>query len=459
VIDANGRETRVRAVADQDRKGRKADDDAADEAERKSPTPEADEAKGDADEAEAKGDADEAGESKAEGEADDDEAARRVAAALGVEGEESEEKPEGEGAEAAEEAPAPNRAQRRAEAARRRKKREGDTVKADADADAEALPKDRNARARELLKRRREQAAEAKPPTLMAGEMVDDALARTTSAIGKWLRQNGSRIQWVIVGALVVGGGYLFYESRVQKTAAAASDALAAGVDADLGVIKLEDKRSDEEKAADPTKVFKNREERTEAAMAAYKKVLAEHPNTGAAILARLGEAGDLLDKREWDRALEAYSAVASSTLAAADSDVKGRAVEGMGFAKEGKGDLAGAMAAFKELQSIEARGFKELGMYQEARILLAQGEKDKAKDLLKQVREKLQQPSTEGKTFAFLEAVVDEALRRIDPSLVPPRPALGGPKGNALSAEELERIRKMLRDAAEKKQPHQDQH
>ena len=62
------------------------------------------------------------------------------------------------------------------------------------------------------------------------------------------------------------------------------------------------------------------------------------------------------------------------SALAAADPDVKGRAIEGLAFAKEGKGDLDGALASFKELSGIDVKGYKELATYHEARVLLAQG-------------------------------------------------------------------------------------
>lgn len=475
MIDARTHETRVRAVADKDRKGQASEDrdDDADEAEdRASPAPEeakpaAKKASGTASKSAAKAadDAsdDEAGddegsedeEAEAGEEGERDAAAQRVAEALGVEGGEE----PLEGAEKAEaEAPAapPNRAARRQEAAQRRKKRNKPAAAADAEED---LPKDKNARARELLKRRREQASEPRPIDLLPGEMVDDALARSTSAIGKWIRTNFSIIQWVVVGALVAGGGYLLYASQVEKKSASASSALAEGVAADRGMVRAEDKRSDEEKAFDPVKVYKTTEERTEAALAGYRKVLEQHPNTGAAMLARLGEAGAYLDKRDWAKALEGFSAVASSTLAGADPDVKARALEGLGFAKEGKGDVDGAMATYKELQGVDARGFKELGMYHEARMLLLKGDKEKAKDLLKQVKDKLGAPTTEGKIFPQLQAMVDDTLRKLDPSLVPNKaPVIGGAKGNAVSADQMEKIQRMIEDM-KKKQPAHDDH
>lgn len=344
-------------------------------------------------------------------------------------------------------------ARRRDDAVDRRRKRRG---KAASTPDGEAaLPRDKNARAKELLKRRREQASEpTRPINLLPGEMVDDAFARSTSAAGKWLRSNFGKIQWVVLAGIAAAVGFAVYTSQVEKTAAAATDALAAGITVEHAKVMAEDKRSDEEKEAEPGKVYKTADERADAAIAAYRKAQAEHAGTAAALLAKLGEAGVLLDKRDWAGAIEAYNAVLASKLATADADVRGRAIEGVGLAKEGKGDLDAATASFKELQAIDERGFKELGMYHEARMLLAKGDKDKAKDLLKQIHDKLVVPTPEGKPYRYLETVVDDALRRLDPNALPNKPPVigGDAKGNAMSADQMAKIQKMLQDAAKKK-------
>lgn len=435
-------------MSDEERKN-KANERDADEDEKETSASEDEDAEKSSDE---EGDAEEKEASDAEEKAgDEDAAAQRVADALGV-GDGEDEEPAAEKAEAeGEEAAVQNRAARRAEASQRRKKRKAATT----DDAEEALPKDKNARAKELLKRRREQAesAAARPVQLLPSEMVDDALARSASAVGKWLRTNFSVLQWVIVAAAVAGGGYALYTSQTEKKSAGASDALNAGVRADRGRIVVEDKRSEEEKEFDPARIFKTVDERADTSLASFRKVEKEHAGTGAAILARLGEGGALLDKRDWDKALEAYSAVASSTLAGADPDVKARALEGLGFAKEGKKDFDGAMAAFKELQGVDGgkQSFKELGQYHEARMQLAKGDKDKAKELLKQVHTALEKPS-EGNSNSWLKGVTDEALRRLDPSAVPPKPLIGGAgKGGAMSKEEMDRALKKMQETLEK--------
>jgi hypothetical protein len=241
--------------------------------------------------------------------------------------------------------------------------------------------------------------------------------------------------------------------------------------------VVAEDKRTDEEKEADPTRVFPTAEARADAALASYNQVIDQHPGTGGAILAKLGQAGILLEKRDYAHALDAYNAVLATPLAAADPDVKGRALEGVGFAKEGTGDLDGAMTAFKEVEKVDAKGFKELGRYHQARIHAAKGEKEKAKDILVEIlalktpekdptKEALNPvdkgtlPGIDSQMFPYLKTVAQELLRSIDPKALPARTELGGPGGAKISPEELERLIKRAREQAEQKggQPH-DEH
>ncbi|UQA56508.1 YfgM family protein [Polyangium aurulentum] len=392
-----------------------------------------------------------------------DEAAQRIAASLGVSEEDARAAEEG-GAEGEaeaqaeeEEAAKPNRAlRRRDEALARRKKRTGGGAVA-AEEPVEALPRDKNARAKELLKRRREQAAAAErkaPSQLAAGEMVDDALARTASATTKWLKENFQVLQWVILAGLVGVGGFLFYNSQAEKKSGNASSLLASAVMADQGRVAAEDPRSEEQKEFDPTRYFKTPEERADAALKAYGQVVEQFGGSGAALLAKLGQAGVFLQKREYDRAIEAYSAVLASPLAAADPDVKGRATEGLGFAKEGKGDLDGALASFKELGGIDITGYKDLSIYHQARLLFAKGDKDKAKELLKPSYDKFSVPAKEPQPLEFVAAAVRDLYTRIDPAAAQAPQFGGGAAPIQMDPAELqERARKAIEEATKKSQ------
>jgi predicted negative regulator of RcsB-dependent stress response len=326
---------------------------------------------------------------------------------------------------------------------------------------------DRNQNVKQQLLKKRDEAARRKVP-LAPGEMVDDAIARGMSGAGRWLRANFGVLQWVIVAGVAGGIGYAVYDNRSIKRAEAASADLIKGTTSERGrVVAGSTAKGEEDSTDDPTPVFKSVDEKRETALASYRKVTAAHAGTGAAILARLGEAGVLLDKREWDPALTAYNDVKSSALATADVTVKGRAIEGAGLALEGKKDVDGALKAFRELDNTDARGLKELGMYHQARILYAKGENDKAKELLKGARERLKSgdsaskssagpgPGGEARPFAFLESQVDDLLKRIDPTAVvadSPSAAAGAPGGKGVTPENLKKLQEELQRKLQEK-------
>ncbi len=319
------------------------------------------------------------------------------------------------------------------------------------------MAEDRNQNVKKQLLKKRDEAVRRKVP-LAPGEMVDDAVARGLASGSRWLKANFGVVQWFIVAAIVAGIGYAIYDHRSTKRAEAAAGELIKGVVTEHGRIVSESspaQKSEEQAAEDPAPVFKSVDERSGAALASYRKVTSSYPGTGAAILARMGEAGVLLDKRDWDGAIAAYRDVTNSPLAKVDPSVRGEALQGIGLALEGKGDVDGALKTFRELENTDIRGLKELGMYQQARLLFAKGDADKAKELLKGARERIKGassssgPAGESHPFGFLETQVDDLLRRIDPSAIPapaPAPGVGGPGGRSLNPEDLQRLQEQLK-------------
>jgi hypothetical protein len=311
---------------------------------------------------------------------------------------------------------------------------------------------DRNQNVKKQLLKKREEAVRRKVP-LAPSEMVDDALARGMAGTSRWLKKNFGALQWVIIAAIVAGAGYAAWDHRSVKRAEAASGELIKGTVAEKGRISGSTQSKPDEGSDDPTPVFKSVDERRDTALASYRKVTSTYPGSGAAILARLGEAGVLLDKRNWDGALAAYRDVKGSPLAAVDAGVRGAALEGIGLALEGKGDTDEALKAFKDLEGTNVLGQKELGQFHQARILFAKNDLDKAKELLKTAKEGIKKASSssasspaagESHPFSFLESQVDDLLRRIDPSAVPPPAPVGG-SGKSMSPEDLQRLQEQL--------------
>jgi hypothetical protein len=358
----------------------------------------------------------------------DGERAGDVAKALGVGDDDEGEDEDADGAPL-------NRAERRRlRAQRRRAAKEGEATAEVADS-----PKDKNKRRRERLLEKRRKAAEAEdevpPERLLPSEMVDDALARATDRSIKWIRNNWKWLQWGIVGALVAGVGLLVWRYQAEGANAAASSTLAKAVVAeDAFVVPAEeDDRTDEQKKDDIRVIFASYQEKQQAALDAYKQIAGG--GSGAAILARLGEAGVLLDRGQWDEAIVAFDEVLATPLAAADPDVKGRALEGRGFAEEGKEQPDAALKSYEAMGELASDTFKLTSLYHRARLLHGQKQKDKASELLVEARKLLEKAkldataATSQHPFRWLEREIDALLREVDPTALPPE-LPGGPGG-----------------------------
>lgn len=290
---------------------------------------------------------------------------------------------------------------------------------------------------------------------------VDPLIERTTK-LTEWLKKNQRAVQ--AVGALLCVSllgvaGYLWYDHKRETEA---SQTLAKAVEAQRSPIG-ERKDDDED---DGTVFYKSFADRRAASLEQYRQVQGKFAGTGAAILARLAEGSLLLDGRDPEGALSAFTDVKGSALAAADSEVKGRALEGIGFAHEQRAlaapdekdkHLDAAIEAFRELENtVEVKGFKELAMYHQARVLMSKGETDKAKELLLSLKERFEKPDESVApgilppplTFPYLREMAMDRLRTIDPSAVPAAPS------TQFSPEQLERLMEQLRQQQQDGEP-----
>lgn len=290
-----------------------------------------------------------------------------------------------------------------------------------------------------------------------------DPLIEKTAKFGEWIKQNQRTVQ--IFGALlIVGiGGAIAFKYYDHKHEVEASVLLTQAVADERAPVIAEPPKDDAETGMEPPPSFRTYEERTTAALKKYREVQARFPKSGAAILSRLAEASLLLDKREADAALTAFAETKASALAAADPEVKGRALEGIGFAHELKAaanpedatkHYDEALKTYKELENtVEVRGFKELALYHQARIAQNKGETEKAREILLNLKERFAKPDESGSkmpvgpAFPYLKEVAMDRLREIDPSAAPKTQSSpgGSPKLNE------EQIRKMMEDLKKK--------
>jgi predicted negative regulator of RcsB-dependent stress response len=331
--------------------------------------------------------------------------------------------------------PAPNRAQRRA--AKRQPVAEP--------AETTDAVRDRNQRARDkAIARRREkrerEAAVARG--LDASEMVDDALARATHGITQFVRKHSSILQWLIVLGIAGGFGWQIWSWRHGKTVAKASDALMSAVSSEqgrVGDVAGKDAPDPRTGMVDPTPIFESDEVRLRAAAERYEQASELRKGSGTAILARLGVAGVLFEQGKYDEAIAAYEEVKSSGLGKHDPDVRLRAVESIGLAREAKQELDLALKSFRELENSEVIGFKPLGLLHQARVHFAKGEKDKAKELAKAAQEAINKERSPYQTSGYLDNASRELLAAIDPSSVPPTPGVG------YSQQQLDSLREQI--------------
>jgi len=343
---------------------------------------------------------------------------------------EAEESGDGDGeAEAEEEEEERAAAPERAPAKKKKKKRAGPSKSEQKRAKQEEKSateniRDRNKRLREQAAAKRRSRRERERDTavaqgLDASEMVDDVVARGTHTLLQFGRRHFNIIQWVLVLGIAGGIGWSIYSWRTKKTAAKSSDVLMTGVDAELGRVAAEPQGDPQAAKLDPRPTFTTEDERLKAAEKGYEAAAKQSPGSGTAILAKLGEAGIAYDQGKFDDAKAAYESVMGSELAKHDADVRLRALEGVGLCLEAKGDVDAALKSFGELEKSDEPGFGALGMFHEARVLLNKGEKDKAKELLTKVSEKLAKEKTlyQG---AYIERASRDLMAIIDPASAP---------------------------------------
>jgi hypothetical protein len=311
------------------------------------------------------------------------------------------------------------------------------------------------------------EAAASKRLQKIAGKVPPKRVAYAADAevfggagpVARWFRDNQRTV--LAVGALTAialagGGSYVW---RTQRAEASASSEITKAVEDEDGRIGDPTKDDDETQVKDPRPVFKTIAERRDAALAEYRNVESKYKGTGAAYLSRLEEGSLLLDKPDLDGAIAAFTDASTSPLAAADAEVKGRALEGLGFAYEAKAVAAPpekdkwldqAAQEFRALENTDVKGFKELGMYHQARVAEAKGDKDKAIQLLKSLHERLSPPG-ETHPFVYLEAVADDRLRQLDPTAIPAKakgggPGAGGAGGGKMSEEQIQKLIEQLK-------------
>lgn len=314
----------------------------------------------------------------------------------------------------------------------------------DAEAGAEE-PKNRRARraaASQARKQRLRERREAEAVGLDAQEMIDDAVARSTDQTAKWLKRNSTIIQGVIVAGVVVWAGWGIYGWRLAKAQASASSEVAKAVAQERGLVTDEPAPEDD---TDPRPRFKAEADRLNASRTAFEQAIAAREGTGAAKYAQLALAAVHLDEGKHDDALKTFQALSKDQLASSDPEFRGRALEGVGLAYEGKGDQASALTAYQELEKAGVSGFSELALYRQARLLQAQGKPDEAKKAAEKLNEQTKSLGPGQITY------IGQMAKTLSEELGIAVPAAAMPEPGKITPEQLEELQRKIRESVGK--------
>src|SRR5512138_3306593 len=228
-----------------------------------------------------------------------------------------------------------------------------------------------------------------------------DKFQQAATQAASWIAARRRRV--VTLGAIAVGLVVLLaivsaLRTRRDEQAGAAAADLLSVMSGEVSAVPL---------PGLPGPFFPTEEAKQRAIVAAADRVVADHGGTPAAALASLAAGDAHLRLKEWDAAKAAYERYLAG--ASKDDSLRFGALEGLGLAEEGKGNLDAAAAAYDRFAR-EAPAFADRADLDRARVLAAQGKTADAKGLLAGFSEKHKESQ--------LTAEASERLAR-----------LGGPK------------------------------
>ncbi|MEE8410402.1 MAG: tetratricopeptide repeat protein [Myxococcota bacterium] len=219
----------------------------------------------------------------------------------------------------------------------------------------------------------------------------DDAFLSAASQSAKWL---GSHRMQVIAGSIATVAAILAIWGAVEYTRARdikASALFEQGLElleADVllqGSNRLpEDSADTAEPTADPP-TFADDNAKWTAARDQFQRVVDEGGGSGVVTLARFLLA-DLYEKLEDVEAAEREFGVLVDELGSGDT-LSFLAVERAAYLHESRGDPDGALRLLSKLVNVEQGFYNDHATYHQARIYLAKGETDRARNLLERIQ------------------------------------------------------------------------
>lgn len=278
-------------------------------------------------------------------------------------------------------------------------------------------------------------------------ELVESKVVKQAGVATEWAARNRQTLLLALGAVTVAIVGAFAYSAYTAGEAHAAASLLQQAVTTAEAPVETSRDGTDPD-GDDERERYGSLEERAEKALGRYRQVLTEHPSSRAAVWARLGEGAALLAA---DRAEDARAAFETALRDAGDDDVVAwRALEGIAFSYEAEEQWAEATERLQELEHVGDGAFEDMADFHLARIQLAQGERDRAKETLRTLYDRLNEEDHPERPF--LRDQVELRLMELDSSLVQrpaspfgpggmPMPGGGGNPADQLSPEQLQRL------------------
>jgi tetratricopeptide (TPR) repeat protein len=258
--------------------------------------------------------------------------------------------------------------------------------------------------ARKGAKAARKAADRGKRPVAMSkfAEIID--------VVGDWLKEQQKIVLWSAVTGVVIIAIALIWYAIAGKTDREAGVLLKKAITTAQAAVLSEENALDQ-KGADES--YSSVEEKAKKSLESYRTVLSKYSKSAAAAWSKLGEASSLFELGKFEEAQKSYE----QALQLADNNyyVKWRALEGVGYALEAKDKYAQAASYFEKIASLADGAYKPESEYHVARMQLAQGARDSAKNkLIALLTDLKKRESDHEANHMFVRAATELRLREL---------------------------------------------
>jgi tetratricopeptide (TPR) repeat protein len=272
---------------------------------------------------------------------------------------------------------------------------------------------------------------------------VEEAASTVANEATAWMDRHGRTVLLVLGAGILVAIGGLVIGNLSQGKNREAGALLQTAITTVQGIVVP----ADETPPEDPIfPVFPSEKERDEKALAQFREVTKQFPDTRGATYAQLGEANTQLRLGQFAEASTLFEKLRNASEK--DALVRFRVLEGAGYALEGQQKYAEARERFEALSKLDNGAYRILGEYHRARMLVAEGKRDDAKKALEELTKAEAEKPAEGAEGAPAPAERYESTLNAAQTLLtelggkPPERSAGA---SGISQQVLDSLRKQL--------------